>query len=409
MMALGESANAGRGLSEVGLYRDESSLQDEHVDDVDSPDTNYSSADYDEVDSGSIHRQEEYEENGKLDGDEHENPPPVDTEEQVEQKSGDEEQPEHISTHEEEEFERTSGYDEADRFDDENEETSVDAPTDGVDLEHPVPISDQGNSPFPSLYNVRSPRRGNSTLCDNCYEVELHYLVTPPTAEVRPVPNTIMPSCNNNSRRVTWITNHTMIKDETTNGSPTAQSQGATEHSQQTNLETSKIEQSKPLESKTAAMNPAADAPTSEHTSVTATLDGDDYEEGHDEIDYDSDEGEGEIDAAVEEVDAAIGEVEVEEVYATIDAAVEEVDAAIDEVDEQKQLSTPELSAPIDDEITWESEDDQDENETKGGSPKDMVQVSSLSTKRSHAESGASDGTDDKNGTTLLSRIGPVY
>ncbi|KAI1360635.1 hypothetical protein F5Y08DRAFT_44690 [Xylaria arbuscula] len=384
MMALGESANSGRGLSEVGLYRDSPSLQDEQVDDVNSPDTNFSTGDYDydDAESESIHRQEELEENRESNRDENENSPVVDTEEQLEQISDDEDQLEHISTHEEEQTEQISGYDEYDKFDNENEEASVDASAD-VDHEQPVQIPDQGNFPIPSLYCSRSSCKGiNTCLCDNCYEVELHYLVTPTPAEVWPAPNKIMSSYHHNPRLVTWMTNHTMTEDDATSELLAVESQTVSEHAQQPDLDTIETKQEKSLAPKTPPMNTTADAPTSENTSVTATLDGDNYDEGHDEIDYNSDEGEGEIDAAIEEI--------------------EDGDNEVDKVNVQKQLATPELSAPIDDEITWESEDDEDKKETEGGSPKDMVQVSSLSTtrspiKRSHEESGALDGTDDKN------------
>ncbi|KAK5632049.1 hypothetical protein RRF57_007763 [Xylaria bambusicola] len=361
-MALGESANAGRGLSEVGLYRDSSSLQEEQVDDVGSPATNFSNGDYDDVDTGSMHEQEDFAENGGSNTGELENSPPLNTEAQLEQ----------ISVHDEGPGELPEV------FDNENEDDSVDDSANAVDNENHTSVSKQGICPLPLLY--ASPCTANSTcLCDNCYEVELHYLVTPSPGEVWPAPNTIIPSYNSNPKRLTLMANHIMSEDDATSESLAFQSQESNDHNQQPDVETSDTDQPKPLASKSAPVNPATDAPNSEHTSVTATLDGEDYNEGHDEIDYNSGEDENEDE----------------------DEDEEKIHIGIDGVDLQEQPLSRKSQEPVDDEITWESDDDEDKNETQGDSPKDTVQVSSISRKRSQADLDGLDDAGERTGMTL--------
>ncbi|KAI0527823.1 hypothetical protein F5B22DRAFT_640801 [Xylaria bambusicola] len=355
MMALGESANAGRGLSEVGLYRDSSPLQEEQVDDVGSPDTNFSTGDYDDGDTGSILEQENFIETGGSDTGELENSPPLDTEAQLE----------HASVHDE-------GFDEVpEGYDNENEDNSVDDSANAVDDEYQTSISKQGICPLHLPY--ASPCTADSTcLCDNCYEVELNYLVTSPPAEFWSAPNTIMRSYNNNPKLLTLMANHPMPEDDATSESLAFQSQELNDHNQQPNVEPSETDQPKPLASGLTPVNTIAAAPNSEHTSVTATLDGEDYNEEHDEIDYNSDED------------------EVEEI----------IHVGTDGVDVQKQSLSQKSQEPVDDEITWESDDEEEEdkNETQGDSPKDTVQVSSLSRKRSQADSDGLDDAGEKTG-----------
>ncbi|KAI0909845.1 hypothetical protein F4823DRAFT_638525 [Ustulina deusta] len=345
MMALGESANAGRGLSEVGLYRDSSPMDGEQVDDVGSPDTNFSTGNYNDGESESVYPQEDFEEGDALNGGEHPNSPLVTAEVQLE----------HISDQDEE----------ADGLDNETEENSVDNSVDAADHQHQASISKQGISPF--LFHYTFPCTQDSTcLCDDCYEIELQELATPTGAKVWPAPGTVMPT-HNNPRQMTWMTNRTITEDDATSESSALQLQGVSEHSQQPNLETPEADQPKPIVSKTTPMNPSVDAPNSENTSVTATLDGEDHDEDHDEIDYDSDEDD------------------------------ESIDTGIDGSNMQKQSSIDDSNAPVDDEITWESDDDETKNETKGGSPRDTVQVSPVSGKRSRADSEALDDAGDKN------------
>ncbi|KAI2630432.1 hypothetical protein GGS21DRAFT_200726 [Xylaria nigripes] len=113
-------------------------------------------------------------------------------------------------------------------------------------------------------------------------------------------------------------------------------------------------------------INSSAEAPNSDNTSVTATLDGED----HDEIDY-SDEGDNNN------------------------------HDEFGESNSQKKVTGTELDVgvSVDDEITWESEndDDEDKNEARGGSAKDTVQVLPVSGKRGRSDSDALDGTGNEN------------
>ncbi|KAI1426223.1 hypothetical protein F5Y12DRAFT_713465 [Xylaria sp. FL1777] len=360
MMALGESANAGRGLSEVGLYRDSPSIDEEQVDDVGTPNTNFSTGDYDDGESEGIDLQEDFEDGDALNGDEHQSSPIVTTDVQLE----------HIS----------DPHDEIDGFENENEEDSVDGSADATDHENYASISKQGIYPF--LFHHTFPCKRDSTcLCDDCYEAELQHLATPRRAEVWPTPGTVMPTYSNYTH-MTRMTNRTMTEDDATSESLALQLQEASEHSQQPNSQTPEVGQPKPPAPTTAPTiaptNPPADAPNSENTSVTATLDGEDHDEDHDEehdeIDYNPDEDDDSIDTG-------------------IDGSNIQKQSSVND-----QSSTNDLNAAVDDEITWESDDDETKNETKGGSPKDTVQVSPVSGgKRSRAESDGFDDAGDKN------------
>ncbi|KAI0816361.1 hypothetical protein GGR55DRAFT_685957 [Xylaria sp. FL0064] len=345
MMALGESANAGRGLSEVGLYREASSIGEEQVDGVGSPDTNFSTADYNDGESGSMYPQEDFEESDIVDSGEHENTTAVTAEVQLE--------------HDSDQDGRTDG------FDDENEENSGNGSADAAHHEHYASTSEQGI--YPILFRHPPPCTQDSTcLCDECYEVMLQHLVTPMRAEVWPAPSKVIPTYNN-STPISCMTNRTMTEDEATSESLALNVQEATEPSQQSRQETSEADQPKPAASKTTPTILPADALNSENTSVTATLDGEDHDENRDEIDYNSDEDD------------------------------ESINAGINGSTMQKQSSVNDPNAPVDDEITWESEDDEAENETKGGLPRDTVQVSPVSGKRSRGDTDASDDAGDKN------------
>jgi hypothetical protein len=56
---------------------------------------------------------------------------------------------------------------------------------------------------------------------------------------------------------------------------------------------------------------------------------------------------------------------------------------------------------PVDDEITWESENDEAENKTKVVSPRDSVQVLPVSGRRIRSHSDAFEGAGGENGMTL--------
>ncbi|KAI0446100.1 hypothetical protein F4803DRAFT_547618 [Xylaria telfairii] len=342
MMALGESANAGRGLSEVALYRDSLSMDEEGANDVESPDTDFSNGDYNDGESDSIYPQEDYEEGEAVNDYGQQNSSPAAIEEHLE----------HILDQDRE----------TDELGEDEDENSIGNSTNDVD-ELDASISKQGIYPLIVQYSF-SCTRGSTCSCEDCYEAELQHLATPMRAEVRPAPGTVMPT-HYSPTHMTWMTNHTITEDHATSESSVLQPQEASEDEPQPNQQTLEASESKLHAPKVTSANPSTDVPNSESTSVTATLDG----EEHDEIDYNSDEDN------------------------------EGRPRDVDEPNVQKQSSgtTPDLNALLDDEITWESDDEETKNETKDGLVKDTVQVSPVSLKRTRSELDALDGAGDKN------------
>ncbi|KAI0014017.1 hypothetical protein F4779DRAFT_612824 [Xylariaceae sp. FL0662B] len=104
------------------------------------------------------------------------------------------------------------------------------------------------------------------------------------------------------------------------------------------------------------------DAPNSDNTSVTATLDSDD----RDEIDYSDDEG-------------------------------VETQGGDNGASEEGTHNTENLTLPVDDEITWESDNEDVEGERIIASSKQTVQVSPTSGKRSRSDSDGLDGATEEN------------
>ncbi|KAI1752411.1 hypothetical protein F4782DRAFT_153511 [Xylaria castorea] len=342
MMALGESANAGRGLSEVALYRDSSPMDEEGANDVESPDTDFSNGDYNDGESDNIIPQEDYEEGGTVNDDGQQNSLPVAVETQSE----------HILDQDKE----------TDELGNDEDQNSIGNSTDAVD-ELDVSVSKQGIYPLIS-HHPFSCTRGSTCPCEDCYEVELQHLATPMRAEVRPAPGTVMPT-HQIPTHMTWMTNLTTTEDHATSESSVLQPQEASEHEPQPSLKTSEASESKLYEPNITSTNPSTGVPNSESTSATATLDG----EEHDEIDYDPDEDD--------------------------ESHHEGVDGS--NMQNQSSGATPDLNALVDDEITWESDDEEAEDETKNGLAKDTVQVSPVSLKRTRSELDALDGAGDKN------------
>ncbi|KAI4593026.1 hypothetical protein KJ359_010281 [Pestalotiopsis sp. 9143b] len=118
-------------------------------------------------------------------------------------------------------------------------------------------------------------------------------------------------------------------------------------------------------------------APPSESTSATATLDGNPNDEPNDEIDYDEndlDDGRGDAEAEGDD------EVEAE---------------AEEDADQPLPLSPAKLLAPLDEEITWESENEEARNEQSIIS-NPSEQVSTTPGKRARSGSDAAAVTDDR-------------
>ncbi|KAI0481633.1 hypothetical protein F4859DRAFT_512776 [Xylaria cf. heliscus] len=342
MMALGESANVGRGLSEVALYRDSSSMDEEGTNDVEGPDTDFSNVDYNDGESDSIYPQEEYEEADTANDYGQQSSPPAAVEAQSE---------------------RILDQDkETDELGNDEDQNSMGSSTNDVD-ELDVSVSKQGISPL--IFQCPfSCARTSTCSCEDCYEVELQHLATPIRAEVRLAPGIVMPT-RYGPTHMTWMTNHTITEDHATSESSVLQPQEVSEHETQPDPQTSEVNESKPYTPKIASTNPPIDAPNSENTSVTATLDG----EEQDEIDYNSNQDD-------------------ESHHGDVDGS---------NMQKQSSSTTPDLNALVDDEITWESDDEEAKNETKDGLAKDAVQVSPVSLKRTRSELDALDGAGDKN------------
>ncbi|KAJ2984939.1 hypothetical protein NUW58_g5802 [Xylaria curta] len=341
MMALGESANAGRGLSEVALYRDSISMYEDGADDVESPDTDFSTGDYNDGESSNVYPQDNYEGGDSFDDGEHQSSPPATTEAQ---------------------FESVLNQDKkSEEFDNDPEQNSGDGSADAVD-DVAVSISKQGIYPLIFHCPFSCTQKGSCS-CEDCYEIELQHLATPTRAKVWPTPGGVVPT-HNSPMHMMWITNRTMTKDHATSESLGSQTQEAHEDEPQPSPKIPEASESNPRAPKTTSTNPSTDAPNSENTSVTATLDGED----HDEIDYNSDED---------------------------DTSNHEI---ADEPSSQNQPSgTPDLNQLADDEITWESDDEGTQNDAKNGLAKDTVQVSPVSGKRTRSDSAASDDAGDRN------------
>lgn len=260
MMALGESANAGRGLSEVAMYHD-SPINEDQVNDMGSPDTELSTGDYNNNDNSNIYPQEDHGE----------------------------------------------GEDEVD------------------------PAFDDRPQDILSMNDGFQPDDEVDELDD------------------------------------TEIDGDLSKQDNPTNEPSELQSQENGERWNEPSSKTSEVGEPKSPAPQTAPVNSSIDVSSSENTSVTATLDGED----HDEIDYNSDEDDVNDFKNVDKLGI-----------------------------QTQQTETRSDLTPPDDEITWESEDEEEEEakiETNGGLAKDTVQVSPVSGKRTRSDSEALNGADDEN------------
>ncbi|KAI1743613.1 hypothetical protein F4680DRAFT_444890 [Xylaria scruposa] len=342
MMALGESANAGRGLSEVALYRDSSSMDEEGPHDAESPVTDFSNGDYNGGESDNLIPQEDYEERDTTSDYERQNSPPAAFEAQLE----------HILDQDQE----------ADELGNDEDQNFIGDSTDAAD-ELDVSVSKLGIYPLLSQYPF-SCTQGSTCQCEDCYEAELQHLATPMRAEVRSAPGIVMPT-HHSPTHMTWMTNHTTTEDHATSESSVLQPQEASEHESEPDPKTPEASESKLHEPKMTSTNPSTDIPNSESTSATATLDG----EEHDEIDYDLDQDD-------------------ESHHEVVDGS---------NIQKNSSGATPDSNALVNDEITWESDDEEAEDEIKDGLASDTVQVSPVSLKRTRSELDALDGTGDEN------------
>ncbi|KAI8634952.1 hypothetical protein F5Y19DRAFT_131289 [Xylariaceae sp. FL1651] len=277
MMALGDSANTGRGLSEVALYRDSPSIEMEQANHAESHGTDLSvGGDYDSDESNPIYQLEDHEEGNTVKVDEGHNSPSNTIEAQLD----------HASNQNEE----------ADEFDDNG--------SDGKFTDNPAEATED--------------------------DVDV-----------------------------------STYQDHATNEPSQLQPQDIGKQEQQPSKKTAESSASKPQTPLATTTNIATDAPNSGNTSVTATLDGEDQ----DEIDYNSDE-------------------DNESNNSGADGA---------NLQEQTSRTTDDLEVSVNDEITWESENEETKSETRTASLKDTVQVSPVSGKRSRSDSDTLEGTGEEN------------
>ncbi|KAI1110269.1 hypothetical protein F5Y14DRAFT_444126 [Nemania sp. NC0429] len=343
MMALGESANAGRGLSEVALYHDSSSIDGEQVDDVRSLDTDSLTGGHNAEESASIYppedeEEEEEEEGNEINDDEEHNPPLVSSEDVLDRNEP------------------------TDEFDNDSEQNPAEGSADVADHAQAISTSKQGICPL-VFSTTHFYAQKSACSCEDCYELELRHLAKPIRAKVWPTPGIVMPT--HNPTHMTWMANRTITEDDATSESSGSQPQEASGREEQPSSNMSEINDSK-LHTPKIASNQSTDFQNSDNTSVTVTLDGED----NDEIDYSSDEDD------ESNHDATNGST----------------------TQKPSSATATELNVFADDEITWESDDEEDvNNASKDGLTTDTVQVSPVSGKRTRSDSDALDDVGDKN------------
>ncbi|KAI1097363.1 hypothetical protein F4804DRAFT_178027 [Jackrogersella minutella] len=395
LMALLDSASSGRGLSEIAVYREATPVQDEQpgASDSHSPyipphgegndeadNVSYSSA-QGEGDEGVY----EYEQDDReeIEADEHDhdherevedhpipNSPSVHTpitKENTAEPAG--------QTKESEELTEQATKNNGSNID--GNEAVIDFSDDEDDLDlsslkqgksHPL-YSPHHFSTYFSHYSDRVDCQ-----CQDCFERSLEQLdIWTPTVSTFPDtsianPNPFQQSRSSpqwttasrtqndssllgtqpSSNNVEFITNPCLLEDQA-NASPR-------DHKYST--EASNSNKHTPL------ANESVDAPKSDITSATATLNGDD----NDEIDYSDDDD-------------------------------EKVDGGKDDPPHSNSGTSTSLKAPIDDEITWESENENEEDvkNVVAMAPKTTVQVSPPSGKRPRSNSDLLDGATEQN------------
>ncbi|KAL7627097.1 hypothetical protein AAE478_003873 [Parahypoxylon ruwenzoriense] len=380
IMALFESARTGRGLSEIAVYREATRVDDEPAYELDSQARSILS--HDEVEGDY-----EDDQNNPAEGEAADD----DTEE-IEDQTG----PNSPSAHNSVVETTTRDLTEHAEKPEENLNTNVhghaaDDLIDFSDEELDLSPVTEGKS-HPSLPNssLFIPCNGKSDCqCDACFEIELERLdaswrldcsrpnLHGSTAKTDHTDHFYQQNLNQSSaKQPADITSHSrislagfpsfenlrlstnthLIEDHPVNASPrhsVYETQG--EHDSEASAEDSNPNQHVPLASG------LADLPNSDNTSATATLNGDD----EDEIDYSDDDG-------------------------------EDITGGGDAPSNDSPHVPASLKVPIDDEITWESENEDAKNEPIT-TPKQTVQVSPTSGKRSRSDFDPLDSTLEKN------------
>ncbi|KAI0883554.1 uncharacterized protein GGS22DRAFT_190212 [Annulohypoxylon maeteangense] len=400
LVALLDSASAGRGLSEVAVYREMTPDPDEQPDNPEYH-SSYASSEGeegeedDETRHGSnslTHGEEgedsyEYEDNN-LAGDEDEEHDDDGVEEQSLLKSSAVHTPAAEANPEQEGLEGQAK--ESEEISRQNTEENPGADVDGEvidfsDDELDLSSLKQGKSypysplNFSSFFN-HTGRAGCQ--CQDCFELSLDQLdismPDTPTLFSPAITVTHRKSQYQSGSSSPWsivsaaqpstfldgtesfriITNSYFPQDQQTNASP--QGHDRVNHDESNGVTTAEHNVSN---QHTPRTNELADT-HSEVTSATVTLNGDD----NDEIDYSDDDG--------------------------------EVEEGQDDPPNASDTASTNLKTPIDDEITWESDDEDVKNETTTApkeAPKTTVQVSPSSGKRRRSNSDLLDGSTEQN------------
>ncbi|KAK8061032.1 conserved glutamic acid-rich protein [Apiospora hydei] len=361
LAALVDQANSGRGLSDVALYRDSPQLNDDFDEDFEEYEEDEALAMTPEPENDEYHDEVDAE----ADND---NQP---EEQQVLEYTEDDEQEQHSDTQEVNgqsgDTAKSPGKDETEVANvDESEVANVDEAEVGNaddDLlngndELDLGPTKQGNTPF-FLSSPIVPCTGNFSecLCDDCFLFDL----SDGGDDHQPGLSSLAvdQSCFHGTPSASGHASQSKVYQRTVSFTKTSDANSKRSQDQPTTNET----QDHPINTgdEPLAQNGHGSDASSHNTSVTATLNGDDQ----DEIDYSDDEGGDDQDAANS--------------------------IAQDEVTSQENTAPTKSQTAVDDEITWESEDE-DAGEAANTTPSNLsAQVSPTTGKRTRSASSAAD------------------
>ncbi|KAI2780025.1 hypothetical protein F4815DRAFT_445576 [Daldinia loculata] len=391
-IALRDSADSGRGLSEIAIYREETPIDGEEAGDFDShspyalpPGEEDEAYDYEE--SGAVEDEADQGEAGEAENNDEPNSPSVHGSAigtNTEDPAG-----EADAADTADEANEADEADEAGENADNNADASADATTaDGLidfsDDELDLSSTKQGNS-HTSLFNPSVSTgctRTKTCICDDCFAVEIMGMeagwqldslksASSGSAVGADQPfeyeelgesnidlSTISPTEQHffipelrSFENLQIVTNIHQLQDQQANGSP---------HDRTNEIQNEHDTERSDPNQHPSPINGTVDAPSSDITSATATLNGDDK----DEIDYSDDDG-------------------------------EEIVGGNDVTSNSGISVSATLKVPINDEITWESEDEDAQDEPVTAS-KATVQVSPVSGKRARSDSDLDEGATER-------------
>ncbi|KAF3059402.1 hypothetical protein GL218_04915 [Daldinia childiae] len=401
-IALRDSADSGRGLSEIAIFREDTPIDGEGAGEFDShspyalPSGEEEDEAYDYEESGAVEDEADQGEAGEVENNDEPNSPSVHGSAigtNTEDPTG-----EAVEAAEADAADVASEADEADDADEagENDDNNADASADATTADGLIDFSDdeldlsstkQGNSQT-SLFSPLVPISCTGTktcICDDCFAVEIMGMeaswqldslksVSSGSSVGADQPfkyelhrsNIDLPTISPTEQHffipqlrsfenLQIFTNIHQLQDQQANGSP----HDRTDEIQNEHDAFTATERSYPNQH-SSPINGTADAPSSNITSATATLNGDDK----DEIDYSDDDG-------------------------------EEITGGNDVTSNSGISVSATLKVPINDEITWESEDEDAQDEPVTTS-KATVQVSPVSGKRARSDSDLDEGVTER-------------